>query len=115
MSKKTPDPLAGLGARARAFHDHYLSDEFQLDQHERELLLEAARTLDLCDRLQAQLVADDTVMSESSQGPRVHPVIVELRAQRQQLARLLSALDIPAEDDVDVSSGAGVYRLGGAS
>jgi len=42
------------------------------DEHERQLLHETCRTRDLCERLQAVLDSDG-VMSQSSQGVRVHP------------------------------------------
>jgi hypothetical protein len=38
-------------------------------------------------------------MSESSQGVRVHPALVELRQQRIAFARLLTAVRIPVGDE----------------
>lgn len=89
--------------------------EFDLDEHERALLHEAARTRDLCDGLQAQLDTDG-LMSESSQGARVHPAAVELRQQRIVLARLLAALKVPSGEDETAPNRAprGVHVVRGA-
>ena len=92
-------------------------DEFDLDEHERQLLHETCRTRDLCDRLQVVLDADG-VMSDSSQGVRVHPAAVELRQQRIVLARLLAALNVPSGEEGAASQRPvrGVYGIrGGAS
>lgn len=91
---------------------------FELSEYELLVLREAARTVDSLDDLQAQLDADGT-MAESSQGPRVHPALVELRQQRIALARLFTALQIPLDDDSGRTprrGGArGVYGIGNAS
>ncbi len=50
---------------------------------------------DLCDTLQGTLDTEG-VMPESSQGTRVHRAAVELRQQGIALARLMTALRIPA-------------------
>ena len=55
------------------------------------------RTVDSLDDLQALLDAEG-ITSESSQGLRVHPALVELRQQRIAFARLLTALRIPTGD-----------------
>jgi len=57
-------------------------------------------------------------MSESSQGPRVHPALVELRQQRIALARLFAALHIPTGEDegrIQHRGTRGVYGIRGAS
>jgi hypothetical protein len=74
--------------------------EYELDRHEETLLREACRTSDSLDDLQALLEAEG-VMSESSQGVRVHPALVELRQQRVTFARLLTALRIPTGEHAD--------------
>ena len=94
MAAKTPpQPPAGLQDAGQALWSAVTSD-YQLEEHELALLNQAARTVDLIDDLQARWSADG-LMSESSQGSRVHPAVVEVRAQRLALARLLSALKIP--------------------
>ena len=85
---------AGLRASGRALWKAVLTD-FELTEHEETVLREACRTADALDDLQA-LLDHDGLMSESSQGARVHPALVELRQQRIAFARLLTALRIPS-------------------
>ncbi len=94
-------------------------DGFELSEHETGLLLQACRTVDSLDALQARLDADGT-MVESPQGLKAHPALPELRQQRIALARLLAALGLPTGvEDQDQSkkqrrSVRGVYSTGGA-
>lgn len=84
---------------------------FELEQHELSLLLQACRTVDLLDRLQAVLEAGDVVI-ESPQGPKANPAAVEFRQQALALARIMAALAIPTEDASPVrSAGSGMVRL----
>ncbi len=112
---KAPSDLRRSGrALWRAVHA-----AFELDEHERQLLHETCRTRDLCDRLQTVLDADG-VMSESSQGVRVHPAAVELRQQRITLARLLAALNVPSGEAAEPALGQrravrGVYSIQGGA
>ncbi|HWC35820.1 MAG TPA: hypothetical protein VG650_13465 [Mycobacteriales bacterium] len=72
--------------------------DFELDEHEMALLLEAVRTVDLLDVLEAA-VRQDGPLIDSSQGLRAHPAVVEARQQRIALARLLAALRLPIGDE----------------
>jgi hypothetical protein len=103
MTDTAPRPPRDLQRSGRALWRAVVA-EFELDEHERQLLHETCRTRDLCDRLQTVLDTDG-VMSESSQGIRVHPAAVELRQQRIVLARLLAALNVPSGEE-----GAGTQR-----
>ncbi len=87
---------------------------FELDEHERTLLLQACRTADLLDSLETTVDAEG-VMAESSQGIRVHPAVVELRQQRIAFARLLAALNVPSGEEGPAQSGGarGVYMIRG--
>ncbi|WP_353647955.1 terminase [Nakamurella sp. A5-74] len=106
-----PRPPADL---ARSGKDLWraLTDDYELAAQEMALLTEACRTLDSCDALQVQLTTDG-LMSESSQGVRVHPALVELRQQRIALARMFAALRVPTGDDGRLQSRPtrGVYSL----
>jgi hypothetical protein len=73
----TDDPPSGLDERGRAFWTKITTD-YELAPDEAELLTEAARTLDLCDRLDAD---PDEVRS--------------LLTARSLLGRLLGQLKIP--------------------
>ena len=64
-----------------------------LEQQEVALLLEAARTVDLCDELEAALRKGGPLV-ESPQGQKANPAAVEVRQQRLTLARLLASLRI---------------------
>ena len=96
--------------------------DFSLDEHERVLLTEAVRTVDLLDLLDAAVRRDGPLL-EGPQGTRAHPAAVEARQQRIALARLLAALRLPSGDVGDAKvtarpqhrSGArGVYGIRGA-
>ncbi len=95
---------AGLGADARALWSSVI-EEYDLEEHERALLVEACRTVDLLTKLDAE-VRRDGPMLESSQGLRAHPAAVEARQQRITLARLLAALRLPAGEEGDQQAGA---------
>lgn len=94
MAHTIPRPPAGLSKTGRALWRAVLTD-FELDDHESAILTQACRLADLCDTLQGTLDTEG-VMSQSSQGTRVHPAAVELRQQSIALARLMTALRIPA-------------------
>lgn len=115
----SPKPPEGLSAAGRKLWRSVLTD-FDLTEPETAVLREACRTADSIDGLQA-LLDRDGLMSESSQGPRVHPALVELRQQRIALARLFAALRIPFGEETEgvgsartqTRSTRGVYGLHG--
>jgi hypothetical protein len=118
MAAPVPKPPAGLGKTGRALWRAVMRD-FALDEHETTILREACRTADSLDALQVLLEAEG-LMSETSQGPRIHPALVELRQQRVTFARLLTALRIPiGEADAGRTQARGgtrgVYGLRGVS
>lgn len=92
-----PKAPSGLGASGRALWRAVL-DDYELGAHELALLKSACATADAIDRLQTAL-DNDGVMSESSQGIRVHPALPELRQQRLTFARLLTALRVPTGEE----------------
>lgn len=110
-----PKPPKGLRTSGRRLWADVLGD-YELTEHELTVLREACRTADSLDDLQAQLDTDG-IMSESSQGSRVHPALVELRQQRITLARLFAALHMPTgeETDAKVRAPRGVYGIKGSA
>ncbi|KUH97954.1 terminase [Mycolicibacterium acapulense] len=68
--------------------------DFELSEHETSLLLQACRTVDLLDALQARLDADGPIV-DSPQGLKAHPAAAELRQQRITLARLVASIGLP--------------------
>ncbi len=108
---KTP---SGLRTSGRALWAAVLRD-YELADHERALLLQAARTADLCDVLEDE-IRDSGAMVESPQGGKVNPAAVEARQQRLVLARLIVALRIPLDDSADRTQTRplrGVYGVAG--
>jgi P27 family predicted phage terminase small subunit len=79
-----------------------VTGEFELSEYEAGLLLQMCRTVDTLDDLQA-ILDENGLISQSSQGERVHPALVEARQQRLVLAKLLAALGLPSGlvDDAD--------------
>lgn len=112
-----PDPPDGLAESGQALWRAVLAD-FDLDTHEQAMLRQACRLADVCDTLQGTLEAEG-IMSTSSQGSRVHPAAVELRQQSLALARMLTALRIPAGEDDGRSQRRpgvrGVYGIAGGA
>ena len=101
MSDRCP---AGLGAAARRLWSSVV-DVFELEEHELALLVQAVRTLDLLERLDAEVRRDGPLI-DSSQGLRAHPAATEARQQRLALARLLAALRLPQGEEGDQQAGA---------
>jgi hypothetical protein len=108
---KTP---AGTGPAGRRLWKATLA-EFELAEHEMALLRQAVRVADTCEDLQAVVDAEGPLV-----GGRTHPALVELRAQRLLLARLVVALRVPLGDQEDAQPGRtqrrgirGVYGIRG--
>src|SRR5215218_5682037 len=97
-------PPAGLGADARHLWSSVI-EAYDLEEHERALLVEACRTVDLLDKLDAEVRRDGPTI-DSSQGLRAHPAATEARQQRIALARLLAALRLPSGEEGDQQAGA---------
>lgn len=70
-----------------------VQEQYVLEEHEQQLLVQACRTVTLLDRLDAEMRRDGTML-ESSQGSRVHPAASEARQQSIALARLLAAAEV---------------------
>lgn len=91
------EPPAGLSTRGAAYWQRVVQ-VFELDGAELELLHEACRTLDVLDDLAAAVAEQGVTVRGSTKQIRLHPALAEARAQRLALARLLAALELPAED-----------------
>lgn len=110
-----PKAPAGLKPGGRKLWTQVL-DDYELAEHELQVLQQAARTVDQIDALEA-IVQAEGPMQNSPQGRRVHPAVQELRQQRIVLARLLAALNIPTEDSESrqVRAPRGVYGIRGTA
>ena len=113
-TNRTPKPPAGTRAGGRQLWESITKD-YELEQHELALLVEAVRTVDLLDELDAAVRRDGAIV-ESPQGTKAHPAAVEARQQRIALARLLAALRMPtgAEDERPADSLTRPQRKSGA-
>lgn len=83
---RTPSGLKSRGRRLWA----EITDVLELDEHERALLLEAARTADLLDMLAAIVAREGPILDG-----RPNPALVEARQQKLVLARLLASMRLP--------------------
>jgi hypothetical protein len=72
-----------------------VTNSFQLDAHELELLTQAAHTCDAMAELQAQVDKDGVLIRRDFEGPlRAHPALVEARNQRLVYTRLIAQLRV---------------------
>lgn len=106
--KPTEGAPAGLRAPGLALWSSVV-DEYELEEHERALLVEAVRTADLLHDLD-EIVRREGPMVQGPQGRIAHPAAKEARAQRIVLARLLAALRLPAGEEGDQQASARVRR-----
>ena len=109
MSAKAPAGLKPAGVRLWK----RVTADFELDEHELALLLEACRTVDVLNVLDAEVRLTGPLM-DSPQGLKAHPAAVEARQQRITLARLLAALRLPAGEEGDEQQNARQQRRVGA-
>ena len=108
----TPKAPSGIRAPGRRLWSSVV-DVFDLEEHEMALLVEAVRTVDLLDQLDAEVRRDGPIVS-SPQGGKAHPAAVEARQQRIALARLLAALRLPTGEEGDQRASARPQRRVGA-
>lgn len=111
MNDDKPTAPAGLRAAGRRLWDSVL-DQYELEEHELSLLVEAVRTVSLLEELDAMIRKDGAVI-DSPQGKKAHPAAVEARQQRIALARLLAAMRLPSGEDDQQSGATRPQRRGG--
>jgi len=87
MAVKAPSP-AGLDVSEKRLW-RSITGEFQLNDAEKSLLLQCCHTADELAALKAIVFAEG-LMTESSQGVRVHPAQQELRQLRAVYQRLIA-------------------------
>ena len=86
-----------LRARGRAFWDA-TTTAYELSGAELQILAEICRTLDELEALSATLSADGMTSAGSKGQTVAHPALLELRAARVVLSRLVAQLQLPDED-----------------
>lgn len=92
----TPDGLGPAGARFWAD----ICAVFELNSAELALLDRAARTIDTLAGIDSWLADPGVLVVEGSMGqPRANPLLASKSEQERTLAALITALNLPAEDD----------------
>ena len=91
-----------------------VTTDYDLEQHELALLIEAVRTVDALAELDAVVRSEGAIVAGGPSGTRAHPALVEARAQRVVLARLLAALRLPCGEAGDAKLSARPQRRSGA-
>ncbi|MGV3733483.1 MAG: hypothetical protein ACO1N6_08795 [Microcella sp.] len=76
-----------------------MTEDYEWQAHELELLAEACRALDVITELAAIIAREGVTASGSMGQPVVHPAVGELRQQQQALAKMLTILNVPPLDD----------------
>lgn len=94
MVSRKPAAPADLEKRGRAFWREVLKI-YELNVDEMQLLAEACRTLDDCDRLRVVIETEGQMIKGSTGQSRLHPAIGELRQTRTALAKFLAQLGLP--------------------
>lgn len=92
---KAPD---GLDASGRELWLSVVED-YELEAHERLLLLQACRCVDRLDRLAVEEVAGPITVASRQGDPIANPALVEARQQSLAFARMLASLRLPSGED----------------
>lgn len=93
-----PSAPADLRASGKKLWRDTLND-FDLTAPELRLLLEACRTADELEVLRTAILDGDLITKGSTGQPVVSRVYDEIRKHRDSLAKTISALGLPDEDD----------------
>ncbi len=96
---KPPKAPTTLAAAGRALWNE-VAGEYDLDHHERPILVEACRLADRAAELEAAIAADGLTVAGSTGQPRLNPAVAEVRQTRVALTRCLGAIAFPGEDGV---------------
>jgi hypothetical protein len=95
MPDRTPPGLKAAGRRLWAS----VTDVYDLEEHEAALLLEACRTKDLLNDLDATIRREGLIV-QGEGGPKMHPAVVESRQQKTSLNQLIASLRLPSDEGV---------------
>jgi hypothetical protein len=97
---KAPPVPRGSGPAGRKLWRSVVTD-YQLEQHEECLLIQAVRCADLLDDLAEALDGAELTVTNRFGEPVTNPLITEQRQQAIVLARLLAAMRLPSGDEAD--------------
>ncbi|GAA4399076.1 hypothetical protein GCM10023153_24710 [Ornithinibacter aureus] len=103
MASKTPTGLKAAGRRLW----RSVVDEYELEEHEAALLLQACRIVDRLDGIDVELEGAALVVPGERGSTKAHPLLGEQRGQMLALSRLLASLRLPSGDQ---EAGEGLRR-----
>jgi hypothetical protein len=99
MPYESGAPLGLHAAGLRLWHS--IANEYELDEHEQLLLVEACRIADRLDRLAAESDGAPLTTTNYKGDPCSNPLLVEARQQSLVFARLLASLRLPVGEEED--------------
>ena len=96
-----PRAPKGLGPAGKRYWREMV-EQYEFDVEKLALLRQAARTVDLLERLQEQIDADPTLIARGSQGqPVSSPAVGAIKEHRALLVTITKALELPSEDTTE--------------
>jgi hypothetical protein len=94
---KLPRAPKGLGTQGQNYW-RSMVELYEFDVEKLALLRQAARTIDLLERLQEAIDADETLIARGSQGqPVSSPAVSAIKEHRATLIALTKALELPSD------------------
>ena len=107
----SPRAPTGIGPAGRRLWRSIL-DGYVLTEHELVLLQQATRVVDQVAELDALLTTEGLLVAGRAGEQKLHPALAEVRQQRLTLARLLTALRIPAATQGQTAASSRLQRRG---
>lgn len=98
-----PTPPAGLGLAGEKFWTDTLA-EYELVPHERVILEDCCREIDMIARLEAAVQDADLIVMGSMKQPVISPLVPELRQHRATVVSLIRALRFDRVTSDDTSA-----------
>jgi hypothetical protein len=96
-----PRPPKGAGPSGRRLW-RAVAGEFDLDEHERALLVALVRQVDRLDQLEALIAAEGLTVAGHG-TVKMHPAVIEARQTAIAVARIAAALRLPAGEEDETS------------
>ena len=110
----TMKPPADLRAQGKKLWNA-VHEDYELGSHEIALLREACRATDELDILRTALLDSEVVAVGSTGQPVVNKIFEEIRRHRDSLAKTITAMNLPADDEEETEGQAARSRSEQAS
>src|SRR4051812_10104583 len=97
VAPELPRPPDGLRSGGRSLWRKVIENDghpIRFRPDELRILHNACQTVDLCDRLDAE-VRSSVITTGAARQAVLHRAVAELRAQRSAMTRMLKSLDVP--------------------